>query len=158
MYFWWEEEVKQLTPQQLKSAVDRMLVGDSQIAQLHTKTKVPIKFRDCDNGIRALYNIKKREIWVDPSVKNESELREALLHEFIHAADHKGGLDISTLDGLARSEVHAAKYCECKSAFFKRRCVKNVAKIAVTNSIGDYERASQAVDSVFEDAFADSLF
>ncbi|OHS92681.1 hypothetical protein TRFO_41008 [Tritrichomonas foetus] len=143
---------------ELKNEIDRLLKDDYEISSLHKKMKVPIKIKECGEGIRSLYHIQKKEIWIHPEGYDAYSLREALLHEIIHAYDHQvNKIPLSTIDGLARSEIHAMKLCECRDAWFVKRCTRNKAIEAVTLSIKDRKKAENIVESIFDDVYYDDF-
>ena len=139
--------------------INRLLREDSEISALNKRMCVPVYVLDCGENIRALYNISNREIWIDPKCSDPYSLREALLHEMIHAYDHQvNGLKLSTLKGLATSEVHAMRQCECKNALFKKICTKEKAIQAVSLSINNEKKAQKIVDDIFEDVYYDEFY
>ena len=147
-----------LTKEQVRKEIERLKANDKEISAILKKTNVPIIIKECGSGIRALYNIKKKEIWVSDKDVEPGSLKEILLHECIHSYDHTvNKINISTLEGLARTEVHAMKMCECKNAWFKKYCTKTKATKAVSLSLGDYEKAEKAVLDVFDSAYNENF-
>jgi hypothetical protein len=143
-----------LSEDELNAEIKTLISSDPEISELYAATKVDPRVCECGDGIRALYHINHREIWINPSGLTRDALREALLHEYIHASDHiVKGIDISTILGLATTEVHAMAQCECRNAWFPRSCVFQNAVQAVTLATHDKEKAEKAVESVFEDAY-----
>lgn len=143
---------------EIEIEVDRLLKEDPEISYLNKKMIIPVLFKDCGNGIRSLYHIQNKEIWIDPVRNDPKFVREPLLHEFIHAYDHQcNNIKLSTVKGLAKSEIHAMKLCECKNAWFVRRCTKLKAIEAVSLSINDEERAKNVVNEVFDETYNDEF-
>lgn len=143
---------------QIQIEIDRIIKEDPKISYLNKKMKVPIIIKECGEGIRSLYHIKNKEIWVDPFRNDINSLEEPLLHEFIHAYDHLvNKIPLSTVNGLARSEIHAMKLCECKNAWFVKRCTKQKAIEAVSLSINNEERAERVVNEVFNETYNDEF-
>ena len=138
----------------VESEVELMIQNDWEISALRKETKVPVLVKPCGEGIRACYRIDKKEIWISPDICDLGSLREALLHEFVHAHDHLvKKIPIGTISGLATSEIHAMKRCECCDAWFKRSCTRSKAIEAVALSVGSEEKAIDAVDRVFDDVY-----
>ena len=150
---------KYLSEEEIKGKVDELVRNDRDISYLYQMVTVPIKIEECGEGIRAMYNIRKREILISPFGFDEKSLREALLHEMVHAYDHQfQNIDLNTIEGLAKSEIHAMKECECSSCWFPRKCTMEKAIEAVDLSIGNRNKAKEAVESVFETGFNDNIF
>ena len=152
------EENIPLTKEEIQKEIKYLTANDKEISFMLKKTKVPILIKDCGEGIRALYNIKKRQIWVSEHDTMPGSLQEVLLHECIHSYDHiVNKIDISTISGLAKSEIHAMKMCECRGSWFRRFCTKTRAIQAVFLSTGDYAKAEEAVKKEFETAYYDNV-
>jgi hypothetical protein len=99
---------------EIQTEIERLTETDPIISQLFRATKIKPQVRECPEGIRSCYRIKEKEIWVSPSGYDSKSLREALLHEYIHADDHiVQEIDLSSAKELAISEIHAMKECEC---------------------------------------------
>ena len=143
---------------EIEIEIDRLLKEDPEISFLNKKMVIPIIIKDCGEGIRSLYHIQNKEIWIDPIRNDYRYVREPLLHEFIHAYDHQcNHIKLSTVKGLAKSEIHAMKLCECKNKWFVRRCTKLKAIEAVSLSINNEERAKNVVNEVFEETYNDEF-
>lgn len=81
---------------------------------------------------------------------------EAFTHEATHAFDYVfGSCDFSKCDGLAYSEVRAARNAECASSrfLFKNYCIKKSATKATANLFP--QEASDCVARAFEKAVRD---
>lgn len=80
---------------------------------------------------------------------------EAFTHEATHAFDFvNGSCDFSNCDGLAYSEVRAARNAECASSvFLKNYCIKSSATKATANLFP--KEASDCVARAFEEAVKD---
>ena len=86
-------------------------------------------------------------------------LPSTLTHELVHAYDYKlKRYDMFTCDGLAASEVRAAREAECSGEFpmqwFRNRCIKQRAKASTANLFPS-EEASNSVEKVFSSAVVD---
>jgi hypothetical protein len=142
--------------EEIEKYVNDFIEHDAELSSIHQRIHIPIRVKECGEGIRALYHNAKKEIWISPHFTDEWSLLEALRHESIHAADHLvDDINISSLKGLARSEVHAMGLCECRGAWLFRRCVWYRSIEAVSLACGDLEKAISAVDSVFHDCYSD---
>jgi hypothetical protein len=102
------------------------------------------------------------------------ELQEALVHEVVHAFDlYHSRCDFGTCEGLAHSEIRAARQAECSALFpriveeqfprwretglyqaWQEHCVKSCATQA-TGNIHGKEQAKICVDRVWEKAWSD---
>lgn len=143
-----------LAENEIEADVKWLIEKDSEISALQKDTKVPVIVKDCGAGIRACYRIDSREIWISPMIDDIASLREALLHEFVHAHDHLvKKIPIGTIKGLATSEIHAMKRCECHDSWFRRSCTRAKAIEAVSLSTGNEERAVDAVNLVFDEVY-----
>lgn len=94
-------------------------------------------------------------------LKNEKkDIEEALMHELVHAYDYVNGrCDFSTCNGLAYTEVRAAKAAECNGEYlipwFKANCIKNHATKSTANLFPTKD-AIQCVEKVYEAAAKDN--
>lgn len=148
-----------LSAREVRRRTERLVEDDREIARLYRQVDAPVEVAECGEGIRAMYDVARRVIRVAPHGHTAEGLREALLHEMVHAYDHQvRGVDIGRIDGLAASEVHAMRECECRGCWGKRRCVRERAAEAVELAIGDRKRAEDAVGRVFEEAFGEELW
>jgi hypothetical protein len=90
----------------------------------------------------------------------ESEIEEVIIHELIHAFDYsKNRCDFSTCQGLAYSEVRAAREAECAEGFFpfefmRKRCIRDHA-IRSTANLFPHSAATSCVDTVLIAAIKD---
>lgn len=148
---------KQLSEEEVKNEVKYLIQSDPELANISSKISIPITVKECDKGIRAYFDIQKNRIVLSPFGYTSGSLQEALLHELIHAYDQNIlKIKINTLEGLAKSEVHAMKYCECRNNLFRRRDTFRNAVEAVNHSIHNEEQAYNAVNSVFNQAYSDN--
>jgi hypothetical protein len=144
-----------LSEAEVEAEVARLTRSDPEISVLYAETRVRAHVRECPPGVRACYHTAAREIWVSPTDFERASLREALLHEYIHAHDHLvGNIDVGSVGGLSVSEVHAAMRCECRGALFHRACAFAKAVDALACAIGSHAAAREAVGAVFADAYA----
>eukprot|EP01038_Epipyxis_sp_PR26KG_P013147 gene13147-17615_t len=111
-------------------------------------------------SINALENEQttKATITICSNRAKKKEIEEILHHEVIHAYDYTNKrCDFSTCNGLAYSEVRAAREAECKGSypfeFLRDQCVKSYAIRSTANLFPN--TASQCVAEVFEEAIKD---
>ena len=86
------------------------------------------------------------------------DLPEALTHELVHAYDLSlKRCNFSSCDGLAYTEVRAAREAECNRyfpvAWLKNYCIKDAATRSTSNLFG--RDSYKCVDRVFDTALAD---
>jgi hypothetical protein len=121
---------------------------------------VKISCKVCDdNGIesksKAYLNSNPLEIVLCTNRLNKDSIEKAIIHESIHAYDFaKGKCDFSTCEGLAYSEIRAAREADCSDKWFKNLCIKRNSKSCVTNFYSK-KKASKCVNSVFKKAMLD---
>jgi hypothetical protein len=143
-----------LTETEVIDEVNQLIQADTEISELFQATRIQPQVRELPETMRSCYRVDKRQIWISPTIRDRASLREAVLHEFIHANDHLvNGIDLSTVKGLAISEVHAMQTCECRDSWFPRSCTHDSAVEAVGLSIGDLERSKRIVAEVFDEAY-----
>ena len=90
---------------------------------------------------------------------SEDAIETSLIHELVHAYDYKlNRYDMFTCDGLASSEIRAAREAECSGEYplhwLKDRCIKQRATASTANLFPSIE-ASKSVEKVFASAVAD---
>jgi Peptidase M76 family len=94
----------------------------------------------------------------------EREIEEAIVHELTHAYDYiNGRCDFSTCEGLAYSEVRAAREAECSELsgkYFlfdwqKKQCVRDHAIRSTANLFPKTGEAQVCVDRVLDRALKD---
>ena len=90
---------------------------------------------------------------------NEKDIETSLVHELVHAYDYKlKRYDMFTCDGLAASEVRAAREAECSGEYplqwLRDRCIRQRATASTANLFPPLE-ASKSVEKVFASAVAD---
>jgi hypothetical protein len=93
-------------------------------------------------------------------LRTKQHIKEALLHEGTHAFDFTNSrCDFGTCEGLAHSEVRAAREAECSGYYpfqwLRDRCIKEVAVNSTANMFGK-AKAVACVDKVFTEAMADT--
>lgn len=88
----------------------------------------------------------------------EGDIEEALTHEAVHAHDFLNQTcDMHTPEGLAYTEIRAAREAECagKLSMFRNSCIKEKAAKATRNVFPDAD-TSVIVDQVFKQAMSDN--
>jgi len=97
----------------------------------------------------------------DTEIRNT--VREIITHELVHAYDYKLQIcDFSTCEGLAHTEIKAAREAECANVsnlhrfipWLKNICIREHA-VRSTANLYDHSVASKCVDKVFDDAVKD---
>lgn len=97
--------------------------------------------------------------------KMQDTIKEILVHELVHAYDHGRQIcDLSTCEGLAHSEIKAARAAECQAAgrmlpfglneYLRNQCIRKHAIKSTANIFGK-EQASRCVGTVFDRAIKD---
>lgn len=156
----------ELSSNACESLVENLKKCDKRISQLlsNTNGQPTISCRKCDTtGVEGsarafLVNSRPLEIVLCTNKLKESSVKEALIHELIHAYDFsQSRCDFSTCEGLAYSEVRAAREAECGRSFpfdwIKNTCVEHHA-INSTKNMCPAE-ANRSVNKVFSRAMAD---
>lgn len=123
---------------------------------------VPVECRICQNdGVegtaRAFISAPPLRITLCANRLTNKEYTEALTHEATHAYDYvNGSCDFYTCEGLAYSEVRAARNGECATSWpmFKEGCIKRNAVKATSNLFP--KDAPDCVARIFEQAMADA--
>lgn len=129
-----------------------------------TAAQVPISCQTCDDdGVEgdAFAYIKSKPVEIilcSNRLKTEKLLHQALAHEATHAYDflHKR-CDFYTCDGLAYSEVRAARNAECASRwppFLRKYCAQELAEKSTNNLYPNQGKA--CVARVFDRAYEDN--
>jgi len=103
-------------------------------------------------------NNNELEIIICTDKNKEKDIVELLRHETIHAYDYiYHRYDFNSCDGLASTEVRAAREGECNSKFpiqwLKEACVRNHAIRSTANIYPN--SASKCVNTVFYNAMKD---
>lgn len=106
----------------------------------------------------ALFNDSPPTLVLCTNRLEEKDLPEAVTHELIHAFDFSNQrCNFYTCDGLAYTEVRAAREAECSRyfpfQFMKDHCVKHHATQSTSNLFG--KDAGACVERVFLEAYAD---
>ena len=117
--------------------------------------------RDVNQNTRAILRASvPLEITVCCNRLRESEIEEVLVHELVHAYDYsKNRCDFSSCEGLAYSEVRAAREAECFRGFFpfefmRQSCVRDCA-IRSTSNLFPKHQAAICVDAVISKGMKD---
>ena len=106
----------------------------------------------------ALFNDTPATIVLCTNRLETTHLKEALTHELVHAYDFSNKrCNFYSCDGLAYTEVRAAREAECNRPFpvtwLKDYCIKDAATKSTANIFGP--DAHKCVDRVFEEANKD---
>jgi hypothetical protein len=174
--------------------IQRLLSNGNEIRD-GTNGKPPSKIvcRECEStGIegtaRGFVTLNKNESHLDivictNRISSQKEIHEILKHEAIHAfdfANNKKTCDFSTCEGLAYSEIRAAREAECARSstgtgsvvpvslfpqlvreFLSKKCLERqercvkAAAIRATSNLFPKDRAEECVNKVFAEAFVD---
>ena len=89
---------------------------------------------------------------------SEKAIKESLIHEAVHAYDYsQKRCDFYSCEGLAYTEVRAAREAECSRYFpfewFKEYCIKSRAANSTSNLFPNGAR--KCVDTVYKEAVSD---
>lgn len=122
--------------------------------------KVKITCRKCDStgvegNARAFLVDNPAQIVLCTNRLQPQDIEEVLIHESVHAYDlFRNRCDFNSCDGLAYSEVRAARDAECRDSFFLFRdsCIKKAATRSTANL---FSNAEQCVEKVFVEAMKD---
>mmetsp|Transcript_17372 Transcript_17372/g.29139 ORF Transcript_17372/g.29139 Transcript_17372/m.29139 type:complete len:194 (-) Transcript_17372:137-718(-) len=129
-----------------------------------------IRCRNCDMGgiegrARAYITEKPNEIILCSNrLKDGQSVKEALTHESVHAYDYANQrCDFFSCDGLAYTEVRAAREAECSNRYmhtlpfvgdwFKENCIKGRATASTSNLFP--KNARHCVEKVYSKAVLD---
>jgi len=128
---------------------------------------ISIDCRKCsDSGIegsaRAFLEINPLGLTICSNrVLSQEDVEESLRHELVHAFDYtRRRYDLTTCEGLAASEVRAARESECSAdkgfmlPYMRERCIQTKAAIATSNIFPS--TGSQCVAAVLKIALADT--
>ncbi len=122
---------------------------------------IPVECRVCERGgvegtARAFISAPPLRITLCANRLKGNDYAEALTHEATHAFDYiNSSCDFSSCDGLAYSEIRAARNAECADSFtfMKEGCIKRQATRATSNIFP--QNASECVARMFDKAIAD---
>jgi len=145
----------------------RRLRDSAKFSKLIESNKGPgikITCRPCtregpEGGARAvLLDSTPLEVALCTNRLGEKDIEEVLVHELVHVYDHTNQrCNLMTCEGLAFSEVRAAREAECNRFFpcqwLKTQCIKYNATRATANLFP--EDAAKCVESVLRKAIAD---
>lgn len=146
--------------------VTDLLNSDSKLRDMLTVVNsdklIKINCSNCSNegyerNARAYITINPSEVILCANkLHTKDKIAEALTHEAVHSYDlmHKR-YNLDTCDGLAASEIRAAREAECAKRFpwFKDMCIKAHAEAATKNFFPS--SGAQCVQRMFEVAVAD---
>lgn len=129
-----------------------------------SSSTLKILCRPCSNigpegGARAvLIDSVPLEVVLCTNRLNTKDIEEVLVHELIHVYDYTNRrCDLSTCEGLAFTEVRAAREAECNQFFpfqwLKKQCVRNNSTRSTANLFPN--DAAKCVDTVLEKAMLD---
>ena len=109
------------------------------------------------NARAALFDSDPLEIVLCTNRLQERDLEEALTHELVHAYDYSNKrCDFGGCEGLAYTEIRAARFSECKGPFLfdwmRQKCIKDHAVSSTKNFFAD---AQKCVDKVYPKAMQD---
>lgn len=129
---------------------------------LNSDKLIKINCSNCSNegyerNARAYITINPSEVILCANkLPNKDKIAEALKHEAVHSFDimHKR-YNLDTCEGLASSEIRAAREAECSKRFpwFKDMCIKAHAEAATKNFFPN--NGALCVQRMFEIAVAD---
>ena len=139
----------------LRSSNRASFLLESITAQLHISCQDCSRTsQDVNQNTRAILRASvPLEITVCCNRLKESEIEEVIVHELVHAYDYsKNRCDFSSCEGLAYSEVRAAREAECLKGFFpfefmRQSCVRDCA-IRSTSNLFPKQQAATCVDAV----------
>lgn len=152
--------------------VKALLDGDTKFKQLLGAVKEEaegnrwtVKCRPCsmsgtEGRARAFITAHPSEIILCSNrLSGRKNIEEALLHELVHAYDYSlARYDFYSCEGLASSEVRAAREAECSGRmlvfdWLRSRCIRSCASRSTSNIYG--EEAHECVKRVFDKAVLD---
>ncbi len=154
-----EDTVKSLLEQESKNFYLKRLI-------LESKSPIKITCRECDNqGIegnsRGFLKNNPLEIVLCTNRLKNTEIIDTLTHEAVHVYDYiNDRVDFNSCNGLAYSEVRAAREGECNNLMYypfkwmKVDCVKQHATRSTAN-LYPGKGAEYCVAAVFKEAMAD---
>ena len=129
--------------------------------------RTPMQIVICANRLKAVCSSSSSTD--NTNTKFSKEIKEIVLHELVHANDFRNNTcDFSTCQGLAHSEIKAAREAECSSAgkrvsrYLSRelgqelryKCIRSHAIRSTANIFGE-NAATNCVDDVFNVAVKD---
>jgi hypothetical protein len=130
-----------------------------------SEMNLKVSCRECvKNGVegnsRAFLFFPPFQIVLCTNRLQTKDIEEVIIHEAIHAFDfYNNRCDFKTCEGLAYTEVRAAREAECGSGIYpfkwmKDECVKYHATKSTAN-LFPKKQAAMCVDAVFLQAMAD---
>mmetsp|Transcript_8924 Transcript_8924/g.7965 ORF Transcript_8924/g.7965 Transcript_8924/m.7965 type:complete len:161 (-) Transcript_8924:2-484(-) len=126
--------------------IDILKNSDPKIITLLNKNIVQINCLECNqSGIEGnarayLIDNPLEVVLCSNRLRNQNEVRETIIHELIHVYDfHNKKYNMFSCDGLASSEIRAAREAECEGyvkylpQFLSNECVRYHAKQSTVN-------------------------
>lgn len=161
------------TDDDCESIVKALLDGDTKFKLLlesigavkEDEGRWKVKCRPCsrtgtEGKARAFITAHPSEIVLCSNrLPDRKNIEEALLHELVHAYDYSlARYDFYSCDGLASTEVRAAREAECSSRmlvfdWLRSRCIRSCASRATSHIYG--EEAHECVKRVYDKAVLD---
>ena len=130
------------------------LKGSDELIKIHCITCTNKGFEE---NARAYVTLDPAEVVLCANkLPNLDSVAEALRHEAVHAYDiSHNRYNLETCEGLASSEIRAAREGECKNSlsWLRNYCIKNHAEAATKNFFPN--QYAQCVQKVYDDAVAD---
>ena len=131
---------KNISISNCEQQIENLKNSDSKIIDLLTKGKSTFDVRfNCTDCSKAGVELNARAFLMDNPLEivlcvnklDKSEIREVMIHELIHAHDFSlNRYNMSTCEGLASSEIRAAREAECEKipsyypTFMKNSCIR----------------------------------
>eukprot|EP01039_Chlorochromonas_danica_P005931 gene5931-6529_t len=139
------------------------------LLHLHQQNNVEVLCDVCANtgvegSARAYLSLERNvKIILCANRLQPQDIPEVLIHEAVHAYDflHNPQINMQTIEGLAYSEVRAAREAECAKTWsvWKDRCIRGKAAEATHNVFSQHGQSlascRESVDRVFDKANAD---
>jgi len=154
-----ESDCEEIVSRLRSSSKLTKLVGSSLLQKMKMTCR-PCTIEGPEGGARALLiDSDPLEIVLCTNrLKGKQEIEEVVVHELVHVYDHTNRrCDLATCEGLAYSEVRAAREAECNQPFpfqwLKSQCVRQNA-IRSTANLFPVD-AQKCVDAVFEKSIKD---
>jgi hypothetical protein len=143
----------------------KQLLGSMGAVKEEAEGRWIVKCRPCSRSgtegqARAFITAHPSEIILCSNrLSGRKNIEEALLHELVHAYDYSlARYDFYSCEGLASSEVRAAREAECSGRmlvfdWLRSRCIRSCASRSTSNIYG--KEAHECVKRVFDKAVLD---